>query len=65
MSIFLGVLLIGLVGNALIVMNINPYLRGVAIGAIIIISVTFGEMSEKKIISRERLNEQTGKHQPA
>jgi ribose transport system permease protein len=48
MSIFLGVLLIGLVGNALVVMNINPYLRGVAIGTIIIISVTFGEMSENK-----------------
>ncbi|MCK9286450.1 MAG: ABC transporter permease [Sphaerochaetaceae bacterium] len=48
MSVFLGVLLIGLVGNALVVMNINPYLRGVAIGAIIIISVTFGEMSETK-----------------
>ena len=48
MSVFLGVLLIGLVGNALVVMNINPYLRGVAIGAIIIISVTFGEMSDTK-----------------
>ena len=29
-------------------MNINPYLRGVAIGAIIIISVTFGELTENK-----------------
>lgn len=47
-SVFLGVLLIGLVGNALVVMNINPYLRGVAIGAIIIISVTFGELTENK-----------------
>jgi ribose/xylose/arabinose/galactoside ABC-type transport system permease subunit len=47
MSIFLGVLLIGLVGNALVVMNVNPYMRGIAIGIIIIISVTFSGMSEK------------------
>lgn len=48
LSIFLGVLLIGLVGNALVVMNVNPYLRGVAIGLIIIIAVTVSGLSDRR-----------------
>ena len=48
LSIFLGVLLIGLVGNALVVMNVNPYVRGVAIGLIIIIAVTVSGLSDRQ-----------------
>ena len=47
LSIFLGVLLIGLVSNALVVMNVNPYMRGVAIGLIIIIAVTVSGLSDR------------------
>ncbi len=42
-SIFLGVLLIGLIGNALIIMNVNPYVRQVALGLIIVVAVTIGQ----------------------
>ena len=48
LSLFLGVLLIGIVGNALVVMNVNPHLRGILIGLIIIGSVTFSGLSEQK-----------------
>lgn len=48
LSLFLGVMLIGVVGNALVVMNVNPYWRGILIGAIIIGSVTFSGLSEQK-----------------
>lgn len=48
LSIFLGVLLIGLVSNALVVMNVNPYMRGVAIGLIIIIAVSVSGLSEQR-----------------
>jgi len=48
LSIFLGVLLIGIVGNALVVMNVNPHLRGIFIGLIIIGSVTFSGLSEQR-----------------
>ncbi|TVQ38725.1 MAG: ABC transporter permease [Spirochaetaceae bacterium] len=48
LSIFLGVLLIGIVGNALVVMNVNPHLRGIFIGVIIIGSVTFSGLSEQR-----------------
>ena len=47
-SIFLGVLLIGLVSNALVIMNVNPYMRGVAIGLIIIIAVSVSGLSEQR-----------------
>lgn len=47
-NIFLGVLLIGLVGNALVIMNVNPYLRGIAIGTIIITAVTISNASSKR-----------------
>lgn len=49
LDIFLGVLLIGLVSNALVIMNINPYLRSMVIGLIIIIAVTFRGLSDKRI----------------
>ncbi|MEN6476465.1 MAG: ABC transporter permease [Rectinema sp.] len=42
-NVFLGVVLIGLISNALIIMNVNPYLRQVVLGAIIIIAVTVGQ----------------------
>lgn len=38
-SVFLGVLLIGLLSNALVIMNVNPFIRNIAIGAITIIAV--------------------------
>jgi ribose/xylose/arabinose/galactoside ABC-type transport system permease subunit len=45
LSIFLGVLLIGLITNALIIMNVNPYIRDVVIGLIIVGAVTVNELS--------------------
>ncbi|RKY02549.1 MAG: ABC transporter permease [Spirochaetes bacterium] len=48
LSIFLGVVLIGLIGNALIIMNVNPYVRDVVIGLIIIIAVSIGQFSTQK-----------------
>lgn len=45
LSIFLGVVLIGLISNALIIMNVNPYLRQVALGIIIISAVTIGQFT--------------------
>ena len=44
LSIFLGCVLIGLIGNALVIMNVNPYLRDVVIGLIIIGAVTIGQL---------------------
>ena len=43
LNIFLGVVLVGLIGNALIIMNVNPYVRQVVLGVIIIGAVTIGE----------------------
>ena len=45
LSIFLGVVLIGLIGNALVVMNVNPYMRDVVIGLIIVAAVTISEVT--------------------
>lgn len=45
LSIFLGVVLIGLISNALIIMNVNPYLRQVVLGIIIISAVTIGQFT--------------------
>ena len=45
LSIFLGVLLIGLITNALIIMNVNPYVRDLVIGLIIVGAVTVNELS--------------------
>lgn len=45
LSIFLGVVLIGLIGNALVVMNVNPYMRDVVIGLIIVAAVTVSEVT--------------------
>jgi len=45
LSFFLGVVLIGLLGNALIIMNVNPYVRDVVIGSIIIIAVTVSHLT--------------------
>jgi ribose transport system permease protein len=43
LNIFLGVVLIGLIGNALIIMNVNPYVRDVVIGLVIITAVTISQ----------------------
>ena len=48
LNIFLGVLLVGLISNALVVMNVNPFIRDVVIGMITIIAVTIGSMDERK-----------------
>jgi ribose transport system permease protein len=48
LSIFLGVVLIGLISNALIIMNVNPYIRPVVIGLIIIIAVTVGQLTSDR-----------------
>ena len=48
MSIFLGVVLIGLIGNALVVMNVNPYMRDVVIGLIIVIAVTINQVTGQR-----------------
>jgi len=45
LNIFLGVVLIGLISNALIIMNVNPYLRQVVLGIIIISAVTIGQFT--------------------
>jgi ribose/xylose/arabinose/galactoside ABC-type transport system permease subunit len=48
MNIFLGVVLIGLIGNALIIMNVNPYIRDVVIGLIIIAAVTISQYTGER-----------------
>jgi len=48
LSIFLGVVLIGLIGNALVIMNVNPYMRDVVIGFIIIAAVTISTLSGER-----------------
>jgi ribose/xylose/arabinose/galactoside ABC-type transport system permease subunit len=48
LNIFLGVVLIGLIGNALIIMNVNPYVRDVVIGLIIITAVTISQYTSER-----------------
>jgi ribose/xylose/arabinose/galactoside ABC-type transport system permease subunit len=48
LNILLGVLLIGLISNALIIMRINPYARDVVMGLIIIVTVTLAELGRGK-----------------
>jgi ribose/xylose/arabinose/galactoside ABC-type transport system permease subunit len=48
LNIFLGVLLIGLISNALIIMNVNPYVRQVVLGLIIIVAVTIGQLTSDR-----------------
>jgi ribose transport system permease protein len=48
LNIFLGVLLIGLISNALIIMNVNPYVRQVVLGLIIIVAVTVGQLTGER-----------------
>jgi ribose transport system permease protein len=40
LNIFLGVMLIGLLSNAMVIMNVNPHLRDTIVGLIIIIAVS-------------------------
>lgn len=42
-SVFLGVALIGLLSNALVIMNVNPFIRNIAVGAVTIIAVVSRE----------------------
>ncbi len=48
LNIFLGVVLIGLISNALIIMNVNPYARDFVIGLVIILAVALGQLSERQ-----------------
>ena len=48
LGIFLGVLLFGLVNNAMILMNIKAYWRGIVIGAIILIALAISGYAESK-----------------
>jgi len=48
LSFFLGVVLIGMLGNALIIMNVNPYLRDVVIGFIIIAAVSISHFTSER-----------------
>jgi ribose/xylose/arabinose/galactoside ABC-type transport system permease subunit len=48
LSFFLGVVLIGLLGNALIIMNVNPYVRDVVIGSIIIAAVSISHLTSDR-----------------
>ncbi len=48
LNIFLGVMLIGLISNALIIMTIDPYMRDVIIGVIIIIAVTISQFTSER-----------------
>jgi ribose transport system permease protein len=48
LSVFLGVVLIGLIGNALIIMNVNPYMRDVVIGLIIIAAVAISQWTSER-----------------
>jgi ribose transport system permease protein len=48
LSIFLGVVLIGLIGNALVIMRVNPFLRDVVIGLITIAAVTIGQLTSER-----------------
>ncbi len=48
LSIFLGVVLIGLISNSLVIMQVNPFLRNVVIGAIIIVAVTAAQYSAER-----------------
>jgi ribose/xylose/arabinose/galactoside ABC-type transport system permease subunit len=48
LSIFLGVLLIGLINNSLIIMNINPYVRTVVLGLIIVVAVSIGQLTGER-----------------
>jgi ribose/xylose/arabinose/galactoside ABC-type transport system permease subunit len=44
LSILLGVLLIGLISNALIIMRVSPYAKDIVMGLIIIVTVTSAEL---------------------
>ena len=44
LNMLLGVLLIGLISNALIIMRVSPYARDVVMGLIIIVTVTSAEL---------------------
>ena len=48
LNIFLGVLLIGLIINALIIIHVNPNARDVVMGLIIVIAVTVGQYTEER-----------------
>ncbi len=48
LNVFLGVMLIGLISNSLIIMNVNPYVRDVVIGFIIIAAVTISQMTGER-----------------
>ena len=42
-------MLIGLISNSLIIMNVNPYVRDVVIGFIIISAVTISQLTGERV----------------
>lgn len=52
LEIFLGVIVFGLIGNALVIMNVNPFWRDVVTGGIILIAITVSGFVEY----REQIN---------
>ena len=48
LNILLGVLLIGLISNALIITRVNPYARDVIMGCIIIVAVAIAQRTSEK-----------------
>jgi ribose/xylose/arabinose/galactoside ABC-type transport system permease subunit len=55
MGILLGVLLIGLISNALIIMRVNPNARDLVMGLIIIVAVTIAERGRGRGMSSRAL----------
>jgi ribose/xylose/arabinose/galactoside ABC-type transport system permease subunit len=61
LNIFLGVVLIGLIANALIIMGINPFVRNVVLGLVIIAAVTISQYSDTGSSYSRRTREHKGK----
>ncbi len=44
----IGALLVGVIKNALVIRNVNPYIQPIVIGAIIVLSVLFDQLAKKR-----------------
>jgi ribose/xylose/arabinose/galactoside ABC-type transport system permease subunit len=47
LSIFLGVVVFGLIKNSMVIMSVNPYWREIVIGCIILVAVTFSGFASR------------------
>ncbi len=45
---FIGAMLIGVLQNALVIRNVNPYVQPIVVGAIIILSVLFDQLAKQR-----------------